>query len=251
MLKIRKEQYEELGKISLKRFENSMVKHIKEFFPKYYEIMGEPTVRKAIQYGFERAGSHGFTSERDVCLYINLIFLLGSNFDTDLQLSWVSAILNSETITDTVMRIEGLYEKAMEYLDRVAGVDNEYLGRALLRVREISIEDFAQNPTANAGDTAAAQLRKIWPRKCGEMSETTLRDLTEHGSMLANRYNITSERGVVLYIALMFFLGSGFDKDPQFPWAAAVLNDESLTEQATKIDRLHKESMAFLKKWLT
>ena len=42
MLKIRKEQYEELGKVSLKRFEDSMVEHIKEFFPKYYEIHKEP-----------------------------------------------------------------------------------------------------------------------------------------------------------------------------------------------------------------
>lgn len=251
MLHIRKEQNEELGKIALKRFEDSMVKHIKEFFPKYYEVLGEPTVRKAIQYGIERAESYGFTSERDVCLYINLIFLLGSNFDTDLQLPWTAEILNDETITDSVTRIDRLHDKAMQYLDRAAGTDNEYLGIALLKVREISIEDFAQTPTPNAGDIAATQLQKIWRRKCQQIGETTLRRLIRHGIESAKGYNITTERGVVLYTALMFLLGSGFDKDPQFPWATAVLNDESIPDESTRVDRLYKEAMAFMEKWLT
>lgn len=251
MLKIRKEQYEELGKISLKRFEDSMVEHIKEFFPKYYEVLGEPTIHKVIQYGIDRAESYGFTSERDVCLYINLIFLLGSNFDTDLQIPWAGAILKNETIVVPFTRIDRLHDEVMEYLDQVSGTDNEYFGRALLRVHEISIEDFAQTPTPNAGDITATQLQKIWRRKCQQMGETTLRKLIRDAIESAKAYNITTEYGVVLYTTLMFLLGSGFDKDPQFPWATAVLNDESIPDESTRVDRLYKEAMAFMEKWLT
>lgn len=250
MLRIRKEQYEELGKIALKRFEDSMIEHVKKFFPKYYEVLGETTIRKVILYSIDRAENYGFTTERDVCLYINLIFLLGSNFDMDPQLPWATVILNDETIVVPFRRIDRLYEEAMGYLDRVAGVNNEYLGRALLRVREISIEDFAQTPTANAGDTAATQLQKIWPRKCRQMDEMTLRGLITDGIESAKGYDITTECGVVLYTALMFLLGSGFDKDPQFPWAAKILNDETMPNQSAKVGRLYKESMAFLNKWL-
>jgi hypothetical protein len=251
MLKIRKEQYEDLGKISLKRFEDSMVEHVKKFFPKYYEIYEEPLIRKVIRYAVDRAESYDLITERDVCLYINLMFLLGSNFDTDLQLTWAGVILNDEKIVVAFTRIDRLHDEGMEYLDQVSGIDNEYLGSALLRVREISIEDFAQTPTPNTGDIAAMHLRKIWRRKCQKMGETTLRKLIRDAIESAKAYNITTERGVVLYTTLMFLLGSGFDKDPQFPWAIAVLNDESIPDESARVDRLYKEAMAFLEKWLT
>lgn len=251
MLRIRKEQNEELGKIALKRFEDNMVEHIKEFFPKYYEIHEEPLIRKVILYAVDRAESYDLITERDLCFYINLVFLLGSNFDTDPQLPWAAEILKDETITDSVTRIDRLHDKAMQYLDRAAGVENEYLGRALLRIREISIEDFRQKLTPNTGGIAAAQLQKIWPMKCQELGETALRRLIRDAIESAKAYNITSERGIVLYSWFMFMLGGGFDKDPQFPWATAVLNDESIPDESTRVDRLYKEGMDFLKKWLT
>ena len=67
----------------------------------------------------------------------------------------------------------------------------------------------------------------------------------------AKAYTITTERGVVLYTALAFLLGSGFGKDPQFPWAAKVLNNESILDENARVDLLYKEAMAFLEKWLT
>lgn len=250
MLKIRKEQDEELGKIALKRFEDSMVEHVKEFFPKYYEIHGEPLIRKVIQYAVQRAENYDFVTERDVCLYINLVFLLGSNFDTDKQLPWTVEILKDEMITSSAMRIDRLYDKAMEYFDRVAGTENEFLGRALLRFREISIENFSQTPAENTIDVSVALLQKIWSQKCQELGETILSNLISEAVISAKEYNITSERGIVLYTWLMFMLGSGFDKDPQFPWATKILGDESIIDQAKKVDPLYKEAMAFLEKWL-
>jgi len=250
MLRIRGQQYEELGKIALKRFEDNMVEHIKEFFPKYYEIHKEPLIRKVILYAVDRAESYDMVTERDVCLYINLVFLLGSRFDIDPQLPWAAAILNDETITDSVTRIDKLHDKGMEYLDQAAGVENEYLGRALLKVSEIPIEDFSQSPKANAGDIAATQLQKIWRRKCQQIGETTLHKLIRDAIESAKGYNITTERGVVLYTTLMFLLGSGFDKDPQFPWAENVLNDKSIPDEVTRADQLYKEAVAFMEKWL-
>jgi len=228
-----------------------MVEHIKEFFPKYYEIHKEPLIRKVILYAVGRAESYNLITERDVCLYINLVFLLGSNFDTDPQLPWAAAILNDETITDSVTRIDKLHDKGMEYLDQVAGIENEYLGRALLKVREIPIEDFVTTPTANSGDIAITQLQKIWQQKCQYMSETTLHKFIRDAIESAKDYNVTTQRGIVLYTALMFLLGSGFDKDLQFPWAAKVLKDQSISTESTRIDRLYKEAMAFMEKWLT
>lgn len=143
MLKIQEEQYEELGKITLKSFEDSMVEHIKEIFPEQYEILGEPAIRCVIQYGVEQAENYEFITERDVCLYINTMFMLGGNFDTDLQLPWAADILKDETITDSVARVDALCEKTLEYLDRVAGPNEGYYNRALLSLREVPVAVIA------------------------------------------------------------------------------------------------------------
>ncbi len=250
MLKIRPEQMEELSKVTLKAFEDDMVEHIKEFFPKYYEIMGEPTIRNVIQYGVDRAEEYEFTSQRDVCLYINLMFFLGSDFDVDPQLRWVEAILRDETITDPATRIDTLYDTATEYLDEVAGVNNGNLRRAILNIREIPIQDFSDSATGNIERKKIAMLRKVWPHKYEKIGEAVMARLILHGIESAGRYDITTERGIGIFIGLMFMLGSGFDTDPQFPWAAEILSDESITDQVTRTDRLYKESMAFLEKWL-
>jgi len=251
MLKIRKEQYEELGKISLKSFEDSMVEHIKEFFPEQYEIMGEPVVRSLIRYGVERAENYDFITQRDVCLYINTMIMLGGNFDTDLQLPWTADILKAESITDSVARIDALCEKTLEYLDRVAGTNEGYYKRALLNVRQVPVAEFSQSVTGDVELRVISQLQKIWPNKYEDMGDRTVRRLIRHALESAKEYNITSDRGIMVYTGLMFMLGGGFDKDPQFPWATSVLNDESITKEPVKVDRLYKEAMAFLEKCLS
>jgi hypothetical protein len=153
-------------------------------------------------------------------------------------------------MTDPATRIDSLYDKAMEYFDGVAGTENEFLGRALLRIRDISIQDFSQMTPENTINVSVALLEKIWPQKCRELGEATLSSLFGEAAVSAKKYSITSERGIVLYTWLMFMLGSGFDKDPQFPWAAKILHDESITDQGKKVDQLYNEAMAFLEKWV-
>jgi len=250
MLKIRKEQSDELAKIAIKRFEDSMVVHIKEFFPKYFEIMGKPIIRNVIQYGIDRAEDYDFTTERDVSLYISLMIMLGSNFDVDPQLPWAGRILTDESIQDSIARIDRLYDTAMDYLDRVSGLESQYYKRALVNVRDYPFNELSQTGVSNIERKAMSQLQKIWPQKYESIDSLTERLFINSGIEIANNYNFTSERGVGLYIALMFMLGSGFNKDPQFPWAAAVLNDKSTADQATRIDRLYNEAMALLKKCL-
>jgi hypothetical protein len=250
MLKIRPEQMEEMSKVTLKTFEDDMVEHVKKFFPGYYDVLGEPIVRDVILYGVDRAEEYDLTTQRDVCLYINLMFLLGSNFDKDLQLPWIAEALGDETGTDPSARIDRLYDEAMEYLDEVAGVNNENLRKALLNIREVPFQDFSDSATRTVDHGKIAALKKVWPHKYEKIGESLFRRLVLHGIESAGGFGITTERGVGIFTGLMFMLGSGFDTDPQFPWAAEVLNDESITDQATRVDRLHKESMAFSEKWL-
>jgi hypothetical protein len=249
MLKIRKEQMEELAKVTVRSFEDGMVEHIKKFFPKFHEVMGEPAVRNAIRYGVDRAEVYGFKAERDVCLYINLMFLLGSDFDTDVQLPWLAAILTDETGMEPGARMDKAYDAAMEYLDDVAGVENEHAGSALKTIPGIPFHDFSLSATGNVENRIGGTIRKVWPRKVARLGEELTRRLIRNGIENAGRYGITVDRGVAVYVVLMFMAGGGFDRDPLLPWAGAVLSDKSIADQSARVGRLYGEMMAFLEKW--
>lgn len=93
-----------------------MVVHLKKFFPRQCEAEGEPQIRKTIQYGIERAAAYGITAERDVCKYIDLMIVFGSDFDADEQLPWAGEILRRRSHPATKMR--ALHSSAQNHLRR-------------------------------------------------------------------------------------------------------------------------------------
>ena len=109
---------EAFEEIALRNFEEWMVIHLNMFFPNQCEALGDSDVREAIQYGIEQAESYDIVTECDVCKYIDLMFALGRDFDTDPELPWALEILYDETLEDGSERIDRLCRAAITYLDR-------------------------------------------------------------------------------------------------------------------------------------
>jgi len=250
MLIIRKEQMAVFEQAALRNFEDDMVKHIKEFFPKYYEVHGGPVIREVTSYGVKRAEDYGFETKRDTPLFIDLMLLLGSHFDEDLQYPWAKHILTDESIPDPIERAEKLYDTGVEILDEMAGKQNEYLDRALIRLRDASFDDFSDDQTQDALPRISTFLMNIWPQKAKNLSNPVISRLIQEATLLAHSNNMSSERGLAVISTLMFMLGSGFAEDPQFPWAAFVLESEMTTSPVDKTNQLYKEAVTFLQKWL-
>jgi len=118
MMRIRKEQNNELAKAAVKRFEDFMVVHLNEFFPEHCKALGKDGTREVIREGIERARTYSIVSERDVCKFIDLKVALGRSFDTDPALPWAARILNDKSIPDPRQRLNRLHEMALDYLDR-------------------------------------------------------------------------------------------------------------------------------------
>ncbi len=144
MLVIRKAQMAVLEQAVLRTFENRMLEHLKEFFPKHCEILGEEQVRKVIRLGIERAEQYGLVSERDIHLYVGLMFMLGSYFDQDPQLPWAAKILTDENIVYPNHRADQLHNRAMAFLNEAAGKDSQYLDRALRKARELPVSALSR-----------------------------------------------------------------------------------------------------------
>jgi len=120
MVIVRNDQMDELGDKELQKFQDKMVPHLNEFFPDQCEALGEEQVREAILYGVERAETYGIVIEQDVCNYIDLMFALGKDFDTDPEEPWAGEILNDESSPSPTAKVNKLYDEALRRIDEVA-----------------------------------------------------------------------------------------------------------------------------------
>lgn len=123
MLIIRQEQMDEFIRKAAKNFEDWMVAHLMKFFPAECQILGDPGVRATIRYGIEKAERYGIATERGVCKYIDLMYALGQDFDTNPDLPWVQEILQDETLPDPEERMVRLCHIAI--LTQSAGVTKD------------------------------------------------------------------------------------------------------------------------------
>lgn len=80
---IRKEQMEAFDRLPFQNFENEAIEHARKFAPKHCEVLSEDTTRTAVRAGIQRAGRYAFTGRGPVNLFLDLMFLLGSEFDND------------------------------------------------------------------------------------------------------------------------------------------------------------------------
>lgn len=109
MWTIRREQLLAMGGLRLEDFEVRALAHVRKFFPEPCRSLGERGTRDLVRRGIERARGYGFTSERDLCKYLNLIFTFGEEFDT--RLPWAASILRLGGAPSR--RMARLYERAL------------------------------------------------------------------------------------------------------------------------------------------
>jgi hypothetical protein len=124
MLTIRMKQMNVFTDLSLKRYETSMVVHLNKYFSEECDALGEERTRHAIRYALKRAESYEIVSERDVCIYTDLMFAFGKDFDKDPQLPWAGTILNEESLKgEPSQRIDRLYDVARENIEHAQGIN--------------------------------------------------------------------------------------------------------------------------------
>jgi hypothetical protein len=237
------------GDAALANFENQMVKQLQSFTPKHCEVIGDGGVRNVIRLGIERAEIHHLTNRGPVRFYIELMFMLGSDFDSDPQLPWVARILDDPNTPDEMARARSLYDKTMEYLDQVAGPEYRYAKEALRRAKQLKPEDLA---IARQGFEAnlLGHLNRFYPQKFKFVGEAALRSLVPRAMELAKEYSMASNSGLVLLIGLAFTLGHGFAADPQFPWIESTLKNDQIADPDKRVERLYSKSMTYLGKVL-
>jgi hypothetical protein len=109
---IRREQMQALGQAALRAFEDEMVVHLADFSPPLFRAVKEDQLRIAIRLGIARAGEYGITFRGPIRLYLELMLLFGSHFDTDPQYPWATEILKDQAHGLQMQRAERLRKRA-------------------------------------------------------------------------------------------------------------------------------------------
>ncbi len=123
MLSIASAQVDLLAQAALRDFEQRVWTHLRDSFPEECSRMGDNYVRDEIRYGIRRAHVHGFDSELNTVRYINLMFALGGDFDSDPNMTSLIFIIRERTPADPTERMDRLYGAAMQILSEAAQVD--------------------------------------------------------------------------------------------------------------------------------
>ncbi len=252
---IRDQQMLALEEYSKRAFENRMIDRLRTYFPKPAEQLGEPQLRLIVQFSEARAEKHALTHERSVALYLDLMMVLGSKFDQDPQIPWAAAILADRSFPTQADRIDLLHSRGWEYGQKISADFESDTGfrsgliQSIGEIRYKSAEDLSPQTSQQTAQEMFSRLHTLFPAKTQILGEEGVRLHVERAFKTAAGYGISNCRGVWLFSALMFVLGTDFDTDPQFPWASLTLTDKSIADPILRTDRLFAEAREALKRW--
>lgn len=223
-----------------------MIQHVEEYFPEKYQALGAENTLKAVRYITEQAKKYGFTTQRNLSLYLGASLMLGSNFDTDPQYPWAIKILHDSQIKHPVKRIDQLDSTIQNYLDSTAGHEDEHYQSALSHFQRELLYGFTESASEKIGDTLLIILKKIYPRKYTSIENADLKKLIVEGIHTVKDYKIDDNSAIINYVTLTYLFGAKSHKDPLLPWVASSLNSTDTAEQ--KADTLKKETIAYINK---
>ena len=111
MFKIRKQQMEVLNQKMAADFDSRIYQYLMKTYPDV--LKGTPTqdVEKSIQAGIRRAAMYGLIAEYDVARFIDLMYLLSPDFDSNPKTSWIRAVLDDPEVHPR-QKMDLIYEKA-------------------------------------------------------------------------------------------------------------------------------------------
>jgi hypothetical protein len=90
---IRPAQWDSLAAEAFQNFQDQVVAHIRECFPKEFSILGDSHTRLLVNMGAEASLFYEVKGKQDICSFIDLMMIFGPDFDIDPYLPWANAIL--------------------------------------------------------------------------------------------------------------------------------------------------------------
>jgi hypothetical protein len=114
--KVRQEQFEALDMATRTDLEVHLVRHLQNRFPQHCKALGGPGTYEFIRHGVSKAATYQITRSSDLAPFIELMFLLGRDFEQNTRFPWAQTILQDPLCQDPEARIARLFEAAQDML---------------------------------------------------------------------------------------------------------------------------------------
>ncbi len=114
----------------------------------------------------------------------------------------------------------------------------------MLTLRDEQVAVLRDDVRARFEEAIAGHLREYFPGHCAAIGPAAVAATVHCGVERAAKYDLRTRREVVLWTALMFLLGSAFDRDVQYPWVLPTLAAPG--DGFTRVQRLYDRAMHHL-----
>lgn len=113
----------------------------------------------------------------------------------------------------------------------------------MVQIRSQQMKALEQAALGPFEDQMVAHSHAFTPRLCEILGDEQLRLALRQAMARAAAYGFTLRGPVRLCIEMMFLFGSGFDSDPQYPWAASILSSDA--GQMARAEQLHEQILDY------
>ncbi len=207
------------------------------------ELMGSSGAKAFVAIAGQRALAHGFDQRNNIVNYLDLMVLLGCGFDVDPQLPWAGKALSGRSKPS----MKELFDSAISHIGSIAGETGGVYLKALFRAQKCALGSLVHTSYKKA-DEINDVLWSIHPEKANRMKDQR-EPLFSLAQKLTQRHSSNGDGVRPLYLVLMFLLGSYFEFDPRYAWAAEILGD-TRTDVPTRYAKLHAEALSQLDRGL-
>jgi hypothetical protein len=107
---IRDEQLRRMGSVLFDEYTEKVLAHLREVFPQRMAAAGPEAARKLVDRAVARGKELGFTTERNLLLWIDLSFALGGDWEKKAGLRWLQQIAQDRA-QDQSARIYLIYRR--------------------------------------------------------------------------------------------------------------------------------------------
>ena len=115
----------------------------------------------------------------------------------------------------------------------------------MLIIRKEQIKLLDEEMLRRFEDEMVVHLSEFSPPLFRVLGHDQLCDVVRFGFSKAGAYGFSLRGPIRLYLELMLLFGSHFDMDPQYPWAAKILNDERSVSEMQRAEWLHEMTLAY------
>ena len=239
---IRQQQLETFELDAEHRFEREMAGHLRGFSPQHAKTLNDEILNRIVSDGVERAHAYGLSSRGAVQFFLETMFILGGQFDSDPQYPWAFEILSAVDVVDPNVKADRLHTRVTDFLDKAGGPERQW---AIDAVEKLQAEQKRTWPaTGEASGPILNRFKAVYPQKCEYLGDPALSKLIQFARATVVQFGPLTPANHAVFAALMFAFGHKFYDDDLYPWAKATL--KSIPEPQPRMDALRAKASAYL-----